>query len=357
MFHRQAPSDRWAVTIFRIGDMSVQIHGLFVAFAAATLLYAYQVDWSGEGRLRSVQIALGLLAILLMSVFLHEVAHALAACCKGGQWRSIVIGPLGGMGQYMPPAGFPLSVTWVFLAGPAVHAVWVAIGAIILYGMGQWRWEVLLPLTPIHLLDGPIETVAIKCSVWINWLLFCLNVLPLVAPDGKNALKAVLLSFSDDELGANRGLAVVARLLGLACLLWAAWLGPDAGDYAVVSLIVLGLLGYFGKGLFVQQIGTEVEPWMIVASGGPQTSPVHVTTDSKARGGHREHVPNAGAVTRAPSDIVTERIGADATVRLRESQRREYRELVDELLERVRTFGLESLSPEEREVLRRAARR
>ena len=81
---------RWSLSLGRWWGVRVYLHIFFLLFALLPLWFALtdtHLMWSGL-------MAVG---ILLASVALHELAHALAVLKVGGKVDAIVLGPVGGL--------------------------------------------------------------------------------------------------------------------------------------------------------------------------------------------------------------------------------------------------------------------
>src|SRR5437870_2002531 len=81
---------RWSLSLGRWWGVAVYLHVFFVLSALLALAFNWsEPDLLGTGLL--------MVAILLASVTLHEVGHALAALRIGGKVDAIVLGPVGGL--------------------------------------------------------------------------------------------------------------------------------------------------------------------------------------------------------------------------------------------------------------------
>jgi stage IV sporulation protein FB len=184
-----------------------------------------------------------------VSVLLHEVAHALAAIHVDGKVDAIVLGPVGGLISPRVPDE-PEAHLFVALAGPVVHLSLAVLAAIGLAIAGNSDLVGLLnPLaTPQDLVEpGSMWLVSAKLTLWLNWILMLLNLLPAYPFDGGPALRAMLWP----ALGRRTARVVTARVaMVLAVLICAASLLPLSGELPSrvptwIPLVTLGMFLFF----------------------------------------------------------------------------------------------------------------
>jgi Zn-dependent protease len=130
-------------------------------------------------------VAAAFVVILLVSVLLHELGHALVARRNGIGVKAITLEFLGGYTELTGDSPNPRADALVSLVGPAISAV---IGGI---GLGlQW----LLPV-------GVADQLAFQLA-WSNLIVAAYNILPGLPLDGGRALRALVW-----KIGGNRHLA------------------------------------------------------------------------------------------------------------------------------------------------------
>jgi Zn-dependent protease len=172
----------------------------------------------GAGVLRG----LGLMAVVLLAVVLHEVGHIFAAHLRHIPLRAVVLLPIGGLpfrdGTETHRAPVPRDETIVALAGPLV-----SIAAGLLAGLA------LFFLVPnIHLFAKPYigaESI-LKSIVWVNLLLGGINLFPVYPLDGGRLLRLFLMQGSDFRAATRRVVSmgqVFATFLIFAGM-WNPWL-------------------------------------------------------------------------------------------------------------------------------------
>jgi stage IV sporulation protein FB len=331
----------WSLTLGRLWGVPVRLHFFFLLFVVLTLaVTVHEKDLVIPGILT--------LAILLASVFLHEMAHALAALRAGGRVDHIVIGPFGGLSSPRVPDEPEVHV-YVALAGPLVHLSLAVISAAILsLGTDTNVVALLSPMASAELLGGSGWVIGVKLAFWLNWLLLLFNMLPAYPFDGGPALRAALWPL----LGRRTACVVTSRVaIGMAiglCVL--AFVLKEQAPHPLVPLWVpLVMLAIF---LF---FSARQDLHALDKSG---------LTDDLA--GYR--VPGEGL------DLLDELWSSDdeqdaVLVEQRNDRRRERQEQarraqeeyedarVDDILARLHRSSLQDLSKEERAVLERASLR
>jgi Zn-dependent protease len=233
---------RWSLSLGRWWGARVYLHIFFILFALLPLTFTFtdpDLMWSGL-------LAVG---ILLVSVALHELAHALAALRVGGRVDAIVLGPVGGLMSPRVPDE-PEVHLFVALAGPIVHLLLAVIAAGVLALVGSTEHVGLLnPLaTPRDLIEpGGMGQIAAKLALWLNWILMLLNLLPVYPFDGGPILRAMLWP----AFGRRTARAVTARVAMVAAvLLCAASLLTLANELPSsfpmwIPLVTLGVFVFF----------------------------------------------------------------------------------------------------------------
>lgn len=165
-------------TMLRIGalpPLQVSPATLVTVLLVAVLMFP-SLQGPGLSAGRSALVALGLGLFLILSVLVHELAHALVARAFGARVDHIALTLWGGHTQYraerMPAIGSVL----VSLAGPASNGLLAAatgaLGAIAA--------------------QGTVLSVAASFATWLNVVLALFNLLPGLPMDGGRALESLL---------------------------------------------------------------------------------------------------------------------------------------------------------------------
>jgi hypothetical protein len=106
---------------------------------------------------------------------------------------------------------------FVAFAGPIIHLLLAVLAAIVLTANNTQLLGLLNPFTTPDGLVEPVDTVivAAKLTLWVNWILMLLNLLPVYPFDGGTILRAMLWP----ALGRRTARIVTARVaMGMASL-------------------------------------------------------------------------------------------------------------------------------------------
>ena len=162
---------------FELGPLVGRV-GLSAHFLFAVALLALPFTLPDSELLVAGLLTVG---VLLVSVTLHEVAHALAAMRVGGKVDAIVLGPVGGLISPRVPDE-PEIHLFVALAGPIVHLLLAVLAAIVLAIAGNTRavgsFEPAGDADETWWSRAACWLVAAKLTLWLNWILMLLNLLP-----------------------------------------------------------------------------------------------------------------------------------------------------------------------------------
>jgi stage IV sporulation protein FB len=329
---------RWSLSLGRWWGVPVRLHIFFLFFAVLALAFTIPAELAGAG-----VMAVG---ILLASLVLHEVGHAVAAVRVGGKVDAIVIGPVGGLISPRVPDE-PEVQLFVALAGPIVHLTLVVAAAVVLTLAGEVRVVGLLhPLAPLDLMEGGQWLVAAKLTLWLNWILMLLNLLPAYPFDGGPILRSMLwpaVGRRTARVVTSRFAMVIAvGVCGSGLLTFGA--DRDTPIPMWIPLITLGIFLFFSAK-------------QDVASAAP-----HELLDDLA--GHRADEQSTEQLEPMwPADADDQAVLVEHQQRAEEhEQHRRAMEAyedaqVDDILARLHNSSLESLSPDEVDVLRRASER
>ena len=344
----------WSITFIHWRGLRVRLHMFFLLFAVFTLFLGWKASLQLETR-DGLQIAAGSLLILLISTLVHEFAHYYAALRLGGDVEEIVLGPFGGMVSMHPPLD-PRNECLMHLAGPATNLFFALLaGGLIAAMTGELTLGILHPLRPTGLVGATTTITALNLTCWINWVLFLVNLLPVFPFDGGRAMRAALFIFKPDTSPRRAAItiAIMAKIsalalsiLALGMLVWG-----QAGNSGPVptwfALLLLAIFLYFSA----KQEEVRAEDDDIGDDVFGYDFSQGYTSLERSGSQDDDETDSVGPVRR----WLEQR---------RESQSERQREIeaqeelkVDEILGRLHREGMESLSDEDRSLLKRVSDR
>jgi stage IV sporulation protein FB len=319
--------------------VAVYLHVFFVL--SAVLALAFQLT---DPDLLSTSLML--VAVLLVSVMLHEVGHTLAALRVGGKVDAVVLGPVGGLISPRVPDE-PEIHLFVALAGPLMHLMLAVLAAAVLAAAKNTELLGLLNpfVTPKDLVEpGGTWIIAAKLTLWLNWILMLLNLLPAYPFDGGPILRAMLWP----ALGRRTARIVTARVaMGVAFLLCLAALITTAGEFQTqiptwIPLITLGVFLFFSARQDLAAATTaewnEEPAGYQLSSDGLDLLDVDWSSDDEDVGVLVEHQSRPAEQNRRDQEAIE-----DARV--------------DDILARLHDSSWDQLSAEEIMILQRASQR
>jgi Zn-dependent protease len=240
----------------------------------------------GEGiTRRGFSVGLILAVCLVLSVFLHEVAHAVAARAFKRDVHEIVLTLWGGHTSFDSRALTPLVNGVVSIAGPIANLV-IAGGV-----------AVFLQFTGAEGIAGAVAWWV----VWANLLLAAFNALPGIPMDGGRTLESVVWGITKDR---NKGTFIAAwggRVVAVGVLVASVGLpflrGESPSMYTVIwAFIIFGLLWPAASAALkasktvVKMESIGARSLMVPAVAIPYTATVAEARDLAARTGAQEVV-------------------------------------------------------------------
>lgn len=288
-----------------------------------------------------LQVGALLTILLLGSVLLHEMFHALAARWTGGTADEILLWPAGGLVNARPDTNFR-SELLTAAAGPLANLLicLALLPAVITDPPAADR----LPVGLLH----PFELVAVDLGkdLWggvallafdVNWLLLLVNLIPVYPLDGGHMLQSTLAARWVDAETARFATLRIGMAVGLAC----AVLGLM---FDQIWLVFIGFL-VFCMGLyefFMLQISDQLDDSFL----GYDFSQGYTSLERSQTGERRTSFLQRWRQKRA------------ARKRERAEQERiETEQLLDELLDKVHREGIQALTDSERRFLQKASTR
>lgn len=340
-----ASGGAWTFRLGRWRGVEVRLHILFPLLAIAALAVTSLPAEYGMlfQPISPGAMCLGL-AVLLVSVVLHEAAKATAARRVGGRTPLVVLGPWGSGAQPILPADPPAYLVTA-VTGPLTYlAVAVSAACLLVFIGDRHLVDVIDPFDPKFTGGDSRLHLTLQLCVWINFWLLMINLMPVSPLDGAEVLKGLLwplVGRASAAIAASHiayGAAVVTAVLAIAVQHFTvndfipAWF-----PMAVASVVLLyggsrtARQGHYDAGLEIDELESDDEQWL---------SPDWLEDERAA--------------------VLVERLEEKQQEVLNKKRReREDREdaRVDDILARLQEVGMEKLSDEERAILKRASRR
>jgi Zn-dependent protease/CBS domain-containing protein len=235
------------VPIARILGFEIRLHlsWLFIV-AIVTVTVAGRLAQFQPGIDPGVSWMIGLLGSLgfMVTVIIHELAHAVVARRDGAESRAIVVQFIGSPTAVDVVARSPRAEAAVALAGPVVSLL---IG-VILVGTA-------VALLPMGGAAGAVADVLVIVGA-LNLLLAGISIIPAFPLDGGRLVRAIVWARTGDQRKGTRGAGVVGRWVGRAALIigLAVILNNDTLDG-----IMIGLVGWF-----LMASSRSVDRWIVL---------------------------------------------------------------------------------------------
>ncbi|GAA0290857.1 hypothetical protein GCM10009528_04600 [Kineococcus aurantiacus] len=201
---------------------------LFAALIVVVFAPAVQSRVPGPA---SYAVAFGYAVLLLVSVLLHEVAHALAARWSGVRVTGIVLNVWGGFTSHEGRTG-PGSSLLIAVVGPVVNA---------LIALVAWRAGAVVREAPD---GGGVLALLLAALTLSNALLAVFNLLPGLPLDGGHALEAIVWKLRGDRVAGTVAAGWVGRVLAVVVFA-AGLLGPRllGLEQSITDVVWAGLVG------------------------------------------------------------------------------------------------------------------
>jgi Zn-dependent protease len=322
-----APLLRFLLSSFRVG----RFFGTEVRVYGAALLLVYLVLLTLQG-LRGLAfwdqllwVTLGILA-LYVTVWIHEMGHALAARRYHIKTPLITLSPLGGLAHMQGATPSPRADIFIAAAGPATHLLALAV----LYPLSK-----LVAGDPLSLTFRlEVAPFVIDRLFQLNLSLMLFNLLPLYPLDGGRIFRSLLAL----RIHPNRATLITARIgmvgavaLGLFGLFGRSLLGADGAFGGI--LVAIAITNFMACRQAVLEARHSDGPY------GEAREPWEEDPDAWKSGGPTEEVPRRPRIRTSRRD--TREAPAEAEL--------------DRLLDRVREVGVAGLTEAERAALLRAS--
>ena len=232
------------------GLLVARVVGVPVVIRPSWFFFAVYLVVAGQVTLReswdpgtAYLLAASLVAVLLVSVLLHELAHCLVARAFGLPVRSISVGLLAGLTEITEPPQTPAREYAIAVAGPMVSLLLCGVGLVGAAGTT----------------DESAAWLVLSGVALVNGVLALLNLLPGLPLDGGRVLRSVVWHLGKDAIRATRVSAYAGMVLAVGvipALVLGVLPALGYGDRGLESVIVSALVGaflYYGAATSLRQ--------------------------------------------------------------------------------------------------------
>jgi Zn-dependent protease len=234
---------RGGLRLGRVLGVPVFVAPSWFLFAAFVVLGYGPALADDLGQTRAYTAAGSFAVLLLVSVLLHEIGHAVVARTFGLPVRSITVTFLAGLTEITESPQTPAREYAVAVAGPMV--------SLLLAGLGL----ACAPLFP----DGGLAQLVVQVLAFTNGIVAVFNLLPGLPLDGGRVLRAGVWKLTGDaELStraaawAGRGVALLVVPVVMLLVLPSLTGSPPSLATALVTALVAGFI-YLGATASLQR--------------------------------------------------------------------------------------------------------
>ncbi|HEY8295900.1 MAG TPA: site-2 protease family protein [Micrococcaceae bacterium] len=233
---RRAP--REGIPLGRIAGIPIILaYSWFLIAAFTVIVFGPQLSQGFPGLgAGAYGIAFVYALLLLFSVLVHELAHALAAKIYHWPTQKIVLNLWGGHTQFENFTATPGRSLVVAFSGPVANLVLAGLGWLLVTNLG----------TATSLSDAVFATLA-NIFVWANLLIGAFNVLPGLPLDGGRLVESIVWKVTGSQekgtVAAGWAGRIVVVLLALIFVGWPLLNGDQLGTTNILfSLFIAGFL-------------------------------------------------------------------------------------------------------------------
>ncbi len=222
------------------GTRIILAYSWFVIAGLTVIVFGPQLQ-SGFPALGSgaYLVALAYALLLLFSVFIHELSHAVAAKLYGWPTHKIVLNLWGGHTEFDFTNATPGRALVVAFAGPVAN-----------FALAALAWPLQLAVAHPTTLPGSIVLLLANIFIWANLLIGLFNVLPGLPLDGGRLVESIVWKATGNQekgtvaAGWAGRVIVVLLVVGVLALPLIRGSEPDL----TATFIVLLLAGFLWMG-------------------------------------------------------------------------------------------------------------
>lgn len=229
---------RTTVPLGRIAGVRIGLHWSVagIVLLVAVGLAAYQLPTVFPGYSALAYAVSGAVAalLLMLSLLLHELAHAIIARRNGVPVGGITLWLLGGVARLQDEARSPGAEFRIAVVGPATSALLAVV-----FGGATWA--------AVQLGSGRLVAAVLLYLAVLNVVLAVFNLVPAAPLDGGRVLRAGLWRWTGDRTRASVGSARAGQGLGallvIAGVVRAFTSGADGIWWVLIGMFVLTVAG------------------------------------------------------------------------------------------------------------------
>ena len=210
-----------------VGIRVVLAYSWFVIAAFTVIVYGPVLEGQFPNLgIVAYYVAFAYALLLLVSVLVHELAHALTAKIFNWPTEKIVLNLWGGHTQFEGFTATPGRSVLVAMAGPAANFV--------LAGAG---WLFIMAADP-----SGVPGILSNIFVWANFLIGIFNVLPGLPLDGGRLVESAVWKATGSQEKGTVAAGWAGRIIVVALAVWFVLLPLVRGDRPDVSLMLITVL-------------------------------------------------------------------------------------------------------------------
>lgn len=238
-----APARREGIPLGRIAGIPVILaYSWFVIAAFTVIVYGpLLLEQNPVLGISAYYMAFAYALLLLISVLVHELAHALTARIYGWPTQKIVLNLWGGHTQFENFTATPARSVIVALAGPAANLVLAG---------GAW---VVLSTTSM----GTVAEILTNIFMWANFVIGIFNVLPGLPLDGGRIVESAVWKATGSQAKGTVAAGWAGRVIVVALGFWFVarpLLAGETPDFSLLMITVLvGGFLWMGASASIQQ--------------------------------------------------------------------------------------------------------
>jgi Zn-dependent protease len=224
----QAPARREGIPLGRIAGVPVVLaYSWFIIAAFTVIVYGPVLAGNNPALGASAYIiAFAYAVLLLISVLVHELAHALTARVYGWPTQKIVLNLWGGHTQFESFTASPGRSVLVALAGPAAN---------FLLAGGAWLVLYTVPM-------GSVAEILTNIFMWANFLIAVFNVLPGLPLDGGRLVESAVWKATGSQAKGTVAAGWGGRIIVVAIAAWFVIRPVIAGEAPDFTLLMITVL-------------------------------------------------------------------------------------------------------------------